>query len=167
VKRRIVVIGLTALSLLAAACGADDTQSSPPPSAPAASPTVPAAELPAVPWPGKAPTMSPVDAATATDWTNKANEGLASIDGLNGMWIAVSDPERGRWTAALGNAAAGGPPATLADHSQIGSVTKTFTATAILQQVAAGTLALDDTVEQVLPDVATTYPPAAALVSRH
>ena len=31
VKRRIVVIGLTALCLLAAACGADDSQSSPPP----------------------------------------------------------------------------------------------------------------------------------------
>ena len=127
---------------------------------------MPAGELQAVPWPGNAPTMSPVDAATATDWTNKANEGLASIDGLNGMWIAVSDPERGHWTAALGNAAAGGPPATLADHSQIGSVTKTFTATAILQQVAAGTLSLDDTVQQVLPDVATTYPPTAALTVR-
>ena len=167
-KRRIVVIGLTALSLLAAACG-DDGQFSSPPSATTTSPstpTVPAADLQAAPWTGKAPNLSPADAATATDWTNKANEALASIDGLNGMWIAVSDPGRGHWTAAQGKAAAGGPAATLADHGQIGSVTKTFTATAVLQQVAAGALSLDDTVQQVLPDVATTYPPTAALTVR-
>ena len=34
------------------------------------------------------------------------------------------------------------------------SVTKTFTATAVLQQVAAGTLSLDDTIGDVLPDLA-------------
>ena len=52
----------------------------------------------------------------------------------------------------------GGAAATVADHSCIGSVTKTFTAVAVLQQVEAGKLALTDTVQKVLPDLATKYP---------
>ena len=35
--------------------------------------------------------------------------------------------------------------ATIDDKAMIGSITRTFTSTAILQQVAAGALALDDT----------------------
>lgn len=38
-------------------------------------------------------------------------------------------------------------------HFRIGSVTKTFTATVVLQLVDEGTLALDDTISDVLPDL--------------
>ena len=40
-------------------------------------------------------------------------------------------------------------------------MTKTFTTTAILQQVAAGTLTLDSTIAEMLPDLATRYPAIA------
>ena len=37
-------------------------------------------------------------------------------------------------------------------------MTKTFTTTAILQQVAAGALKLESTIGEFLPDLATKYP---------
>jgi D-alanyl-D-alanine carboxypeptidase len=42
-------------------------------------------------------------------------------------------------------------------------VTKTFTAAAVLEQVAAGELELDDTIEEVLPDLAEAYPDLATI----
>ena len=54
------------------------------------------------------------------------------------MWIGVWDPEKGFYSQAYGDAVVGGEKAALDQHGRIGSVTKTFTVTAILQQVAAG-----------------------------
>jgi D-alanyl-D-alanine carboxypeptidase len=56
-----------------------------------------------------------------------------------------------------------GAAATVDDHSRIGSVTKTFTAVAVLEQVEAGELNLADTIEDVLPDLAEQYPDLAAI----
>ena len=42
-------------------------------------------------------------------------------------------------------------------------ITKTFTATAVLQQVASGALSLDDTVADVLPDLAAELPDIAEI----
>ncbi len=80
-----------------------------------------------------------------------------------GMWIGVWDPKKGWHIGGYGEAVVGGAKATDADHSRIGSVTKTFTATAILQQVAAGKLALTDTVGTLLPDLAAKYPDVAPI----
>ncbi|MGW1044274.1 serine hydrolase domain-containing protein [Streptomyces sp. NPDC002547] len=44
-------------------------------------------------------------------------------------------------------------PMTTADHLRIGSSTKAFTATLVLQLVAEGRLGLDDTVQQFLPGI--------------
>src|SRR5262245_48472859 len=41
----------------------------------------------------------------------------------------------------------------VADRSRVGGVTKSFTATVVLQLVAEGKLSLDDTVERRLPGV--------------
>ena len=79
------------------------------------------------------------------------------------MWIGVWDPKKGWHIGGYGEAVVGGAKATDADHSRIGSVTKTFTATAVLQQVAAGKLALTDTIGTLLPDLAAKYPDVAPI----
>lgn len=99
--------------------------------------------------------MSAADAKVIDD---AANEALAENPDLPGLWIGVWNPGAGVHVAAYGDAVAGETPATPDDHGRIGSVTKTFTATAVLEQVAAGSLGLDDTVEEVLPDMAEAHP---------
>lgn len=68
-----------------------------------------------------------------------------------GVWI----PGRGAWTHAAGisdlHTAA---PIAIDDHFRIASVSKTFTATAVLQLVDAGQLSLDDTLEPLVPGIA-------------
>ena len=56
---------------------------------------------------------------------------------------------------------------TLDHHSRIGSVTKTFTAVAVLRLVDAGELSLDDTVADVVPDVAEQFPETADITVEH
>lgn len=82
-------------------------------------------------------------------------------DGTPGLWLAVWDPKRGYYEQAYGSAVVGGAKATTRDHFLIGSVTKTVFATAVLEQVAAGTLALTDTVRELDPALARKYPVAA------
>jgi D-alanyl-D-alanine carboxypeptidase len=104
--------------------------------------------------------MSSSDAQAIDD---AANAALDAAPDLPGMWIGVWDPERGVHIAAYGDAIDGQTAATPEDHNRIGSVTKTFTAVAVLTQVAAGELSLDDTIEEVLPDMAETYPDLAPI----
>jgi D-alanyl-D-alanine carboxypeptidase len=114
-------------------------------------------------WSGAEPPteqMSETDAAAIDDVATAA---LAAAPDLPGMWIGVWDPDRGVHIAAYGDAVDGQTAATPDDHNRIGSVTKTFTATAVLEQVAAGELSLDDTIEEVLPDLAEAYPDLAPI----
>ncbi|MFJ7181591.1 serine hydrolase domain-containing protein [Streptomyces massasporeus] len=61
-----------------------------------------------------------------------------------GAIVSVSTPARGTWTTALGTAdLATGTPIRARDHMRVGSITKTFTGTVILQLVQEGRLALD------------------------
>src|SRR3954449_10781497 len=63
------------------------------------------------------------------------------------------------WSAAVGSASyAHDRPATPDTQYRIGSITKTFTATAIMQLYAAGELDLDDRLEQHLDGVANGTP---------
>jgi D-alanyl-D-alanine carboxypeptidase len=111
--------------------------------------------------------VTPVAADTAADWRAKAQAAVDTHDGLNGLWVAYSDPEKGYWSAAVGNAATSPTtPATIDDYGRIGSITKTFTATAVLEQVAAGKLALDDRVATVIPDTAARFPAVAGRTVR-
>ncbi len=84
-----------------------------------------------------------------------------SIDGTPGLWLAVWDPKRGYYEQAYGKAVLDGAPASTKDHFLIGSITKTVFATAVLEQVAAGTLKLTDTVSRLDPSLARRYPIAA------
>jgi D-alanyl-D-alanine carboxypeptidase len=103
--------------------------------------------------------MSDADAAVIDDAAMAAlAEGAGEVPG---MWVGVWDPAKGVHLAAYGDAVAEETPATIDDSGRIGSITKTFTATAVLQQVAAGALSLDDTVADVLPDLAAELPDIA------
>ncbi|MGV3654655.1 MAG: serine hydrolase domain-containing protein [Noviherbaspirillum sp.] len=70
-----------------------------------------------------------------------------------GAVVLVRSPH-GDWTEAFGTRALDDPePVRVEDHFRIGSVTKTWTATVILQLVQEGLLALSDPVSKYLPDV--------------
>ena len=75
------------------------------------------------------------------------------------MW----DPDKGFFTKAYGEAVTGTTPASVGDSLRIGSMTNTFTATVVLQLVREEELALNDSVEERLPELATQYPPLAAV----
>jgi D-alanyl-D-alanine carboxypeptidase len=112
------------------------------------------------------PSASPTDAMSAEDAKtidDAANEIVGAHPELPGLWVGVWDPEKGTYLAAYGDAVDGSTPASVDDHNRIGSVTKTFTAVAVLQQVDAGELSLDDTIGDVCPDMAETYPDLAEI----
>ena len=77
---------------------------------------------------------------------------LAQDDlGFPGALAGVWSPD-GEWTGSVGTTGAGQQEApTPADHTRIGSVTKTFTVTALLQQVDKGALSLSDPIEKYVP----------------
>ena len=76
------------------------------------------------------------------------------------LYVGVWDPEKGSYLTALGEAQPG-QAATVEDHYRIGSTTKTFTATVILQLIDEGKLSLDDTIGDLLPDLAAAHPEIA------
>ncbi|MFI1400024.1 serine hydrolase domain-containing protein [Streptomyces sp. NPDC020681] len=74
-------------------------------------------------------------------------------DGVPGVVVQTHD-RRGAWsgTAGVGSPATGRERAPQ-DRYRVGSITKTFVATVLLQLEAEGSLSLDDTVEHWLPGV--------------
>jgi len=71
-----------------------------------------------------------------------------------GAVVLVRSPELGDWAATFGTRTLGGRVSvTLADHVRIGSNTKTWTGTVILQLVQEGKLRLDAPVSRYRPDV--------------
>ncbi len=81
------------------------------------------------------------------------------------LYVAVYNPKTGLQMKAYGEAAPG-VPATVKDHFEIGSITKTAFATAVLQQVQKGVIRLDDTVKKAAPGVAKRFPKAASYTVR-
>ncbi|MFI1537780.1 serine hydrolase domain-containing protein [Streptomyces anandii] len=73
--------------------------------------------------------------------------------GAPGATVTVRDAH-GSWsaTAGVGNLRTGAPRSPL-DRYRVGSITKTFVATVLLQLEAEGRLSLDDTVDRWLPGV--------------
>ncbi|GCD41132.1 serine hydrolase domain-containing protein [Streptomyces paromomycinus] len=77
---------------------------------------------------------------------------LVTRHGIPGVAAGVTDPRCGRWDAARGVAdRKTGRPMRAEDRFRIGSVTKTFTATVVLQLAAEGRIELDAPVERYLP----------------
>ena len=88
--------------------------------------------------------VSELDAAAKTSFTQAAAPGAI---------VGVRTPE-GTWTAAYGEADPdAGTPMEVGMHTRIGSVTKTFTGTLILQLAEDGKLSLDDTIGEYVDGV--------------
>jgi CubicO group peptidase (beta-lactamase class C family) len=135
---------VAALAVTAAACSTDPDR----PTAAATSPT--AADSPA----GSAPTSSPTPAPGGCDPDLDAAFGAWAGAGFSGS-IAISTGGQADCLAAYGPAdEAAGRPNTVDTVFSIGSVSKAFTAAAILALVDDGRLALDERAGDVLPDLA-------------
>ncbi|WP_406445374.1 beta-lactamase family protein [Streptomyces sp. NBC_01613] len=86
------------------------------------------------------------------DATRRAVESAVK-DGVPGVTLTAKDAH-GSWstTAGVGNLRTG-EPRSAQDRYRVGSITKTFVATVLLQLEAEGRLSLDDKVERWLPGV--------------
>jgi D-alanyl-D-alanine carboxypeptidase len=82
----------------------------------------------------------------------QALDALTRVHRLPGAAIEVDDPRCGRWAGTSGVAdLRTGRPMSAAGQVRIGSITKTFTATVVLQLVAEGRVSLGAPVERYLP----------------
>ncbi len=71
-----------------------------------------------------------------------------------GAIVLVDVPGQGRWLAGLGtDDLATGAPMNVKDHTRVGSITKTFTATIILQLVDRGRVRLEDPISKYVRHV--------------
>ena len=89
--------------------------------------------------------------------------------GTPGMVVGIWDPKLGTLVKGYGTGDLTDPKSTIAtdDHVRIASVTKSFTATAILQLVAAKKLSLDDHLSEFVPDIANGDDDHRRAASRH
>lgn len=87
--------------------------------------------------------------------------------GFPGAIALLSAPGRDTWSASFGiSDRATSAPMTTDMHTRVGSITKMFTATLVLQLIDAGNLSLDDTLAATLPSV-TNLSHADKITLRH
>jgi D-alanyl-D-alanine carboxypeptidase len=97
-----------------------------------------------------------------TQLQNALDQALGDIPGAS---VAIVSP-RGTWLGVSGvSNLQTGTEVVLEDRFQIGSITKTFVATTILQLVEEGRLSLDDILDQWLPPSVVSALPRACLQS--
>ncbi|WP_424889361.1 serine hydrolase domain-containing protein [Streptomyces sp. XH2] len=116
----------------------------------AAAPAAAAAPRPA---PSRAPLPgAPSGPGAARSALTRALDTLVTRHGIPGVAAEVTDPRHGRWSAARGLAdLTSRRPMRAEDRFRIGSVSKTFTATVVVQLAAEGRIGLDAPVERYLP----------------
>lgn len=142
---------LILLGLLVQACGGSDDTTSTESSA-----------VTGPMWSGKAPNTEPMAGSDSAEIDALAERILKESKGqVPGIWLSVSDPEKGSYEAAYGEAETPDTEAEVADHGRIGSISKTFTAIAVLKLVDSGQISLDDTISDLLPDLADQHPEIA------
>lgn len=128
-ERGLAIVALTAAVVTASGCASNSAAEAPTPSTGAFPPA----------------TVAKLDSAIA-QWfaTFKAP----------GVVVAITLPGQGSYVVARGNAdPATGEPMSLDDHVRIGSITKTFTVTVLLQLADKKRLSLDDPVSKYEPFV--------------
>jgi D-alanyl-D-alanine carboxypeptidase len=104
-----------------------------------------------------------------TDASDREERLLSAMEqhGIPGAIVLLDSPETGLWKTALGVAnLETGEPMTVDMHMRIGSITKTFSSTMILQLVDQGALAMDDTLATLLPSY-RSLPNADTITLRH
>lgn len=94
-------------------------------------------------------TPSAADAQAADRIVRDAFQSLGGQ--VPALYVGIWDPQRGFFVKAYGDAVRGRTPATVNDSFRVASITKTFTATVILQLVDEGRLALDSRITAYLP----------------
>jgi len=115
-------------------------------------------------WPAPPLPTEPMSTSDAKRLDAAVTKALAASDEQTpGAWVGVWSPTLGVRVKAYGDASASGRTARVRDHNFIGSVTKTVTATAVLQQVATGRMTLTDTVAEVDPVLAARFPAIAGI----
>ena len=87
--------------------------------------------------------IAQIDAAATASLTN----------GTTGTVVSIVDPERGTFLKAYGTADTAGRPLTPEMHYRIASVSKTFTAEAVLRLVDQGLVALTDPISMYVDDI--------------
>ncbi len=103
--------------------------------------------------PFNARTVSRLNRALRVTWASTWSPGM-----IVGVWVGKHG-----WTSTLGSTErAAGPRPILADHTRVGSVTKTFIGTLILRLVDQHKLRLDETIQQWFP----TLPDASQITIR-
>jgi D-alanyl-D-alanine carboxypeptidase len=111
---------------------------------------------PAAPLPGAAPATGPaVVVGMPPDQSAQIDRLAAAVlgNGITGAIVSVADPAHGTHLKAYGTADTAGTPMTVDMHYRIASVTKTFTAQAVLELAGRGKLALDDPLARFVPDI--------------
>ncbi|OXR45730.1 D-alanyl-D-alanine carboxypeptidase [Nocardia cerradoensis] len=138
IRPRLIAAALTGVAVLFVACGCGSS-----------SKPAPASTSPAAATTSPVPAVHPLDEPTLRGIVESVAR-PASVPGV----VAFVRTAAGEVGTSYGTRTFGGGPAvTAADHVRIGSVTKTWTGTVILQQVQEHKLALDDPVSKYRTDV--------------
>ena len=175
--KRFGPIGLVSLSLLLAGCGSAATATLPasptalqtPLPAPTSTPTpMPTSTLAPTATAAVSPTLAPIPLSSATfpgpteaAWPSETVAGIDTLAKtllhdvpLAGLTVAVRQGARPAYIQGYGYAeAAAQTPAQASTVYEIASLTKQFTAAAIMQLAEQGQLQLDDTAASYLPDL--------------
>lgn len=137
--RQMIMVGACATTLIALAGCSSDTSSS------GAGATT-SASAPSASAPAASPTVDPAAFQQVLDDT-RSSFGFPGVQA--GVWTAD-----GEWIGTSGTSGEGlTTPITQSMHTRIGSITKTFTVTALLQLAEQGKLSLDDSIGTYVPGV--------------
>lgn len=109
-----------------------------------------------IPWPAspigaQAPPVATIDAARLRDAASYVERYRGRL-GLPGVAFSVATPDSVLLAAGFGHGTFGGNPLTASTPVGIGSVTKTFTAAAVVELAHRGVLDLDAPIESYLPE---------------
>ncbi|MEU7071203.1 serine hydrolase domain-containing protein [Streptomyces narbonensis] len=148
-RRRRVCAGLAALGILAAPLGAGTAVATEPPG-PASFVTSSATSPPSSPAATEFRELTP---AVATE-LDKAIKGVMRDANVPGVTVALSAPGKGTYIRSFGEAdTATGTAMSPGLFMRIGSETKTFTVTGVLQLVDEGKVGLDDPISEYVDGV--------------
>ncbi|WP_024758341.1 serine hydrolase domain-containing protein [Streptomyces exfoliatus] len=149
-RRRRVRAGIAALGIFAAPLGAGTAVATEPPGPALFTTSSASAPAPAPSAETDFPELTPAVAAEL----DKAIQGVMKDAGVPGVIVGLSAPGKGQYLRSFGEAdTAIGVPMSPGLYMRIGSETKTFTVTAVLELVDDGKIGLDDPISDYIAGV--------------